>query len=184
MIDPVARKQPVNQWSACLAHASDARQLSLSSLARPEPQLHGPFLGEHFEMDSGGTSLAVSDQDCPFQCRGAGLLPGWGGKIPHTSWPKNQNIKKKKQEQYSIKTLKMAHIKKIKLKKTWIGKKRSQREAAGWRGSGNPWHGTRGACRLSVLTPPRAVRGPGLVPVQSGKACCPPGGVRLEWRYH
>ena len=97
---------------------------------------------------------------------------------------KTKTLKKKKQEQYSIKTLRMAHIKKIKLKKTWMGKKRSQREAAGWRGSGNPWHGTRGACRLSVLTPPRAVRGPGLVPLQSGKACCPPGGVRLEWRYH
>ena len=26
---------------------------------------------------------------------GAGSIPGWGAKIPHTSWPKTQNIKKK-----------------------------------------------------------------------------------------
>ena len=23
------------------------------------------------------------------------LIPGWGAKIPHASWPKNQNIKQK-----------------------------------------------------------------------------------------
>ena len=34
--------------------------VSLSLLARPQPQLRGPFLDEHFKMDSGGTSLAVS----------------------------------------------------------------------------------------------------------------------------
>ena len=27
--------------------------------------------------------------------RGAGSIPGWGAKIPHASWPKNQNIKQK-----------------------------------------------------------------------------------------
>ena len=27
----------------------------------------------------------------------AGLIPVWGAKIPHASWPKNQNMK---QEQY------------------------------------------------------------------------------------
>ena len=26
---------------------------------------------------------------------GAGSIPGWGAKIPHTSWPKSQNIKQK-----------------------------------------------------------------------------------------
>ena len=26
---------------------------------------------------------------------GMGLIPGWGAKIPHASWPKNQNIKQK-----------------------------------------------------------------------------------------
>ena len=26
---------------------------------------------------------------------GVGLIPGWGAKIPHASWPKNQNIKQK-----------------------------------------------------------------------------------------
>ena len=26
---------------------------------------------------------------------GVGSIPGWGVKIPHASWPKNQNIKQK-----------------------------------------------------------------------------------------
>ena len=26
---------------------------------------------------------------------GEGSIPGWGTKIPHASWPKNQNIKQK-----------------------------------------------------------------------------------------
>ena len=26
---------------------------------------------------------------------GEGSIPGWGAKIPHASWPKNQNIKQK-----------------------------------------------------------------------------------------
>ena len=25
--------------------------------------------------------------------RGEGLIPGWGPKLPHASWPKKQNIK-------------------------------------------------------------------------------------------
>ena len=28
----------------------------------------------------------------PSSARDAGLIPGWGAKIPHGSWPKNQNI--------------------------------------------------------------------------------------------
>ena len=28
---------------------------------------------------------------------GAGSISGWGAKIPHALWPKNQNIKQKKQ---------------------------------------------------------------------------------------
>ena len=40
---------------------------------------------------------------------GTGPIPGWGAKIPHASWPKNQN---RKQKQYSnkLKTLKMVHV--------------------------------------------------------------------------
>ena len=33
----------------------------------------------------------------PSNVRGAGSIPGWGAKIPHTTRPKNQNIK---QQQY------------------------------------------------------------------------------------
>ena len=33
----------------------------------------------------------------PSNAGGAGSIPGQGAKIPHASWPKNQNIKKKKQ---------------------------------------------------------------------------------------
>ena len=32
----------------------------------------------------------------PSKARGEGTIPGWGAKIPHASWPKTQNIKKKK----------------------------------------------------------------------------------------
>ena len=28
---------------------------------------------------------------------GMGLIPGWGTKIPHTTWPKSLKIKKKKE---------------------------------------------------------------------------------------
>ena len=31
----------------------------------------------------------------PSNAGGVGLTPGWGTKIPHASWPKNQNIKQK-----------------------------------------------------------------------------------------
>ena len=33
----------------------------------------------------------------PSYAGGVGLIPGWGDKIPHASWPKSQ---KKKQDQY------------------------------------------------------------------------------------
>ena len=39
------------------------------------------------------------------------LILDWGAKIPHASWPKNQNIKQKQQiVTNSIKTLKMVHF--------------------------------------------------------------------------
>ena len=31
----------------------------------------------------------------PSNVGGASLIPGWGAKIPHALWPKNQNIKQK-----------------------------------------------------------------------------------------
>ena len=31
----------------------------------------------------------------PSSVGGVGLIPGWGAKIPHALWPKNQNIKQK-----------------------------------------------------------------------------------------
>ena len=31
----------------------------------------------------------------PSPARGVGLIPGQGTRIPHASWPKNQNIKQK-----------------------------------------------------------------------------------------
>ena len=34
----------------------------------------------------------------PSNAGGVGLIPGWGDKIPHASWPKSQNLKK--QDQY------------------------------------------------------------------------------------
>ena len=37
-------------------------------------------------------------QTLPSCAGGVGLIPGWGDKIPHASWPKSQNLKK--QDQY------------------------------------------------------------------------------------
>ena len=31
----------------------------------------------------------------PSNAKGIGSIPGWGAKIPHVSWPKNQNMKQK-----------------------------------------------------------------------------------------
>ena len=31
----------------------------------------------------------------PSSAGGEGSIPGWGAKIPHALWPKNQNIKQK-----------------------------------------------------------------------------------------
>ena len=50
---------------------------------------------------------------------GEGLIPGWGVKIPHISWPKNENIKQKQycNELKKIKALKKPIFIKKKLKK-------------------------------------------------------------------
>ena len=37
-------------------------------------------------------------QTLPSSAGGAGSIPGWGAKIPHASWLKNQNKKKSKTE--------------------------------------------------------------------------------------
>ena len=55
----------------------------------------------------------------PLPMRGYRLIPGKGGKIPHTLGPKNQNFKKEDRSNIvtnSIKTLKMVHDQKKKKK--------------------------------------------------------------------
>ena len=42
-----------------------------------------------------GTSLAVQWLRLPSNAGGTGLIPVWGAKSSHASWPKNQNIKQK-----------------------------------------------------------------------------------------
>ena len=52
----------------------------------------------------------------PFHTGSTGLIPGRGAKIPHASWPENQNIEQKQYCNKFKKTLKMLHIKKNKSK--------------------------------------------------------------------
>ena len=42
-----------------------------------------------------GLPRKVHGSDVTLKAGGAGLIPGPGDKIPHVSWPKNQNIKQK-----------------------------------------------------------------------------------------
>ena len=54
----------------------------------------------------------------PFHVGGVGLIPGQALKVPHASWPKNQNMKSRSNiVTNSIKTLEMVHVKKKKKKK-------------------------------------------------------------------
>ena len=54
----------------------------------------------------------------PSNAGGAGLILGWGAKIPHASWPKTQNQKDRNNiVTISIRLFKMVHIKKILKKK-------------------------------------------------------------------
>jgi len=65
----------------------------------------------------------------PFNAGAWVLIPGWEAKIPHASWPKDQNIKKQKRSHTvsnSVKIFKMIHI--IKKKKT-LAKTRKERIA-------------------------------------------------------
>ena len=49
-----------------------------------------------------------------FTAVGSGSIPGRGGKIPHVSWPKNQNMKQKQYCNKFNKDFKKVHIKKKK----------------------------------------------------------------------
>ena len=56
----------------------------------------------------------------PSNAGGMASIPGWGAKILHDLWPKQQNLIKKKRSNIvtnSIKTLKIVHIKEILKKK-------------------------------------------------------------------
>ena len=46
----------------------------------------------------------------PYHSAGAGSIPGQGARIPHTSWPKNKNIKQKEYCNKFNKDFKMVHI--------------------------------------------------------------------------
>ena len=71
----------------------------------------------------------VKVKTSPSNTGGEGLIPGQGAKIPHASWPKNQNIKNRSNVvTNSISTLKMVHIKK---KKSLIEKKTDQNSEDG-----------------------------------------------------
>ena len=63
-----------------------------------------PFLGE--------IPGECSGSDSAFQCREYGIDHAQGIKIPHISWPKNQNRKQNNTVTKSVKSLKMVHIKK------------------------------------------------------------------------
>ena len=56
----------------------------------------------------------------PSNAGGMASIPGWGAKILHDLWPKQQNLIKKKRSNIvtnSIKNLKILHIKEILKKK-------------------------------------------------------------------
>ena len=54
----------------------------------------------------------------PSNAGDAGLLPDWGARIPHASWPKTQNIKQKQYCNKFNKDFKKLSTSKKKLKKT------------------------------------------------------------------
>ena len=50
----------------------------------------------------------------PLNAEGADSIPGWGARIPHASWPKNQNLNNGSNIVVTSKRLlKMAHSKMI-----------------------------------------------------------------------
>ena len=46
----------------------------------------------------------------PSNAGGAGLIPGWGAKIPHALRPKNQKTENRKDGQKNLQTLSSIHI--------------------------------------------------------------------------
>ena len=54
----------------------------------------------------------------PSRAQGVSSIPGQGTKIPHASWPKNQNMKNRSHiVTNSVKTLNMAHTRRLKKNK-------------------------------------------------------------------
>ena len=69
----------------------------------------------------------------PFHVGGVGLIPGQALKVPHASWPKNQNMKSRSNiVTNSIKTLEMVHVKKKKKKSTKAQRGVVARRAGWW----------------------------------------------------
>ena len=71
------------------------------------------------KLQSGGIFRGFSGEPVvgtwPSNEGGASSFRGWGAKIPHASWPKNQNIKiRSNSVTNSIKTFKIVRIKKKK----------------------------------------------------------------------
>ena len=68
-----------------------------------------------------------------------GLIPGWGAKIAHVSWPKKSKHKNRSNTITSLtKTLKMVHIKKKKKKKGYSQRGKQIRGASPYK----PWEAT------------------------------------------
>ena len=59
----------------------------LITLMRLSPSINSPMYGDF----PGGPVVKTS----PSKAGGVGSIPGQGFKIPHASWPENQNIKQK-----------------------------------------------------------------------------------------
>ena len=88
--------------------------LSAASFLIPDLQKCHTILPSHvLKIPHLGLPWRSSSSDFAFQCRGKGSIPGGGAKIPHASWPKNQN--RSNTVTNSIKTSKMVHIKKKKI---------------------------------------------------------------------
>ena len=102
------------------------RTLLLPSEGSQSERLHAVYFQLYYILDSKtmgtversviGTSPVVKPSPSS-----AGVIPDWGTNIPHGSWPKNQNIKKKKKKQKQYwnkfnKDFKMVHIQKKKKK--------------------------------------------------------------------
>ena len=50
------------------------------------------YLQNGYKRNFPGAPVAKTS---PSNAGGTGLIPGWGARIPHASWPKNQNMRQK-----------------------------------------------------------------------------------------